>query len=363
MAVRPFVEDDIPQVAKLHWAVMRGRKGPPPSSVFGYIRQLYFGNPWIDKEIPSLVYDEKGKVIGFLGVIPRRMSLRGQPIRVAFGGNFTVDPEFRTTLAGLRLLSTYLGGVQDLSQTDSANDISRALLVRLGFTTIVALSIHWLRPLRPARLVANAASRPLSPGSAAILEAVARPFCAPVDALAGRARFSPFRPSESRLQAAELDIDTLLACLTEFRCGRALWPEYDAYSLKWLLDYMQRMKAHGNLRKVILRNGNGNIVGWCIYYWQPGKIAEVVHMGGPRQFTKDILDYLFNDARSRGAIALRGVVDRGLMGDFSDRNCFFTCRGGWTVAHSHNPDLMAVLNSGDASLSRLDGEWCLALGQ
>jgi hypothetical protein len=50
------------------------------------------------------------------------------------------------------------------------------------------------------------------------------------------------------------------------------------------------------------------------------------------------------------------------MDDFSEKNCFFTCRGGWMVAHSRKPNSLELLNSGDAFLSRLDGEWCLAFG-
>lgn len=363
MAVRPLLEDDIPQVAQLYWTVMRERRGSAPAALYSSIRELYFTNPWIDKQIPSLVYDEKGKVVGFLGVVPRRMSLRGQSIRVAFGGNFTVAPQFRSTLAGLRLLSTYLAGGQDLSQTDSANDISRALLVRLGFTTIVPLSIHWLRPLRPARLAAYAASRLMSPGLSSAFELVAPPLCAPMDAFAEKSASNPFRRTESRLQAEELSVGALLGCLAEFRSGRSLWPEYDESSLKWLLDYMEQRKAHGNLRKVLLREADGKVAGWYIYYFRQGDLAEVAQIGGPAQSTKDVLDHLFHDAWSRGAIALHGVVDRSRMADFSDKNCFFTCRGGWTVAHSRNPELLGVLNSGDALLSRLDGEWCLAFGQ
>jgi hypothetical protein len=50
------------------------------------------------------------------------------------------------------------------------------------------------------------------------------------------------------------------------------------------------------------------------------------------------------------------------MVDLSDKNCFFTCRGGWMAAHSRKPELLELLNRGDAFLSRLDGEWCLGLG-
>lgn len=363
MPVRPLAEADIPQVANLYWTVLRERKGAVPGAVLGFLKELYFKNPWIDSDIPSLVYDEKGKIAGFLGVIPRRMCFRGQPIRIAYGGNFVVHPEFRTTLAGLHLLRTYMNGPQDISQTDSANDTSRALLERLGFTTILAYSVHWVRLLRPARCATFGLSQLTRSALAASVEWLSRPFCGLADRVAARIHGSPFRQSPSALNAAELDLETLLECMSEFRGAYSLWPEYDASSLCWLLDFMERMKGHGkNLRKVVLRNGGGNVIGWYIYYRNPGGFAQVVQLGGERKRIHEILDHLSYDAWSDGAIALHGTVDRQLMDDFSESNCFFTCRGGWTVARSQNPQLLAVLNNGDAFLSRLDGEWCFAFG-
>jgi hypothetical protein len=254
-------------------------------------------------------------------------------------------------------------GGQDLSQTDSANDVSRALLQRLGFTTILPFSIHWVRLLRPARCLAYAVSQLSETTLSAALEFVAKPFCNATDSLAGRFSSSPFRQTTSPLHAAELDVETLLSCLAEFRGSYSLWPEYDAPSLKWLLSFMERMKGHGeDLSRVALRDDSGKVVGWYIYYRTPGRFAEVAQIGGARQHIKSILDHLFHDAWRHGAIALHGVVDRRLMDDFSEKYCFFTCRGGWTLAHSRKPELLALLDSGDALLSRLDGEWCLALG-
>jgi hypothetical protein len=94
--------------------------------------------------------------------------------------------------------------------------VSRTLLERLGFTTILPHSLHWVRLLRPARFAANAV--------ASSLEFAARPFCAAVDRLAGGLTFSPFRQTESSLQAVELDVETLLYCQKEFRNGYSLWP-------------------------------------------------------------------------------------------------------------------------------------------
>jgi hypothetical protein len=74
---------------------------------FSNFQKLYFTNPWVN----SLVYEGKsGRIVGFLGVIVRKMSVFGQPIRVAFGGSCVVDPEARSNLAGMRVLGTRPGG-------------------------------------------------------------------------------------------------------------------------------------------------------------------------------------------------------------------------------------------------------------
>jgi hypothetical protein len=361
--VRPLIEDDIPQVANLYWTVLRSRKLPVPPALECKLRELYFTNPWIDSTLPSLVYDAgAGKVVGFLGVISRRMSVRGKSIRIALGGNFVVRPDSRTSLAGIHLLATYMAGGQDISQTDSANDLSRALLKRLGFKTILPFSVHWVRPLRPAHYAVYAISRSAGRAASATLRAVAKPLSSVVDGMAARFSSNPFRQIEPRLQAAELDVETLLRCLAEFRGGCSLWPEYDVNSLNWLLTFMERMKAYGELRKVALHDGSGKIVGWYIYFRKSGAVGEVVQIGGARQFIKEILDHLFHDAWIHGAVAVHGVVDTRLMDDFSEKNCIFTCRGGWMLAYSRKSDLVDLLDSGDAFLSRLDGEWCLSLG-
>jgi hypothetical protein len=102
--------------------------------------------------------------------------------------------------------------------------VSRTLLERLGFTTILPHSLHWVRLLRPARFAAFALTRFAANAVASSLEFAARPFCAAVDRLAGGLTFSPFRQTESSLQAVELDVETLLYCQKEFRNGYSLWP-------------------------------------------------------------------------------------------------------------------------------------------
>ena len=364
MSVRPFVEADIPQVAALYWNYMRGEKGSPPPTVLAYFKELYFTeNPCIDSSLPSGVFEDKtGKIVGFLGAVTRKMSVRGQPIRVGYGGNFIVHPEHRSQLAALRLLGDLVAGKQDISLTDSANDTGRHLLERIGFRTIVPFSIHWVRPLRPAHYAVFNIFRLTGHPVPSSLKFVTKPFCALADNFAANLSFNPFRRTAPRMHGADLDVETLLQCLTEFRAGYAIWPEYDLVSLKWLLSFMDRMPARGELRKIIVRDENQKNLGWYIYYAKPDGVGEVVQIGGDTKFTKHILDHLFQDAWDHGVIALHGVANTRLMPDLSSKNCFFTCRGGWAVAHSRKPELLELLNRGDAFLSRLDGEWCLDPG-
>ncbi|MGB2605379.1 MAG: condensation domain-containing protein [Candidatus Sulfotelmatobacter sp.] len=359
--VRPFLEKDIAQVADLWWSFLRRAKGPAPPAVLSYFYKLYFAdNPWLDSAVPSLVHESKGgRIDGFLGVIRRKMSARGETIRAAFGSNFVVHPEARSGPAGLRLLERYAEGDQDLSLSDSANDASRMLLERLGFQTIVPLSVSWARALRPSAYAVHVISALTRPSLFARLRFAAEPFCSLLDSVGARLRMSLFRQIESPLRASELDAETLLRCLGEFCGGYSLLPEYDLRSLKALLSFMERMHPGAELRKTILRDDGNRILGWYLYYLKPGRVGQVVQIGGERQFAKDVLDHLFYDAWSHGAIGLHGTVQSNRMGEFSEKNCFFTCRSGWTIANSPRHDLLDMLNAGDVFLSRLDGEWCL----
>lgn len=358
--MRRFALGDIAQVAGLWWKFLRKGSGPPPSQLQAYLRELYFSSPLLDDDLPSLVYEAKdGKVVGFLGVVLRKFCLRGRPIRVAFGGNYVMDPTARTSLGGLQLLAQYMKGNQDLSITDSATDVSRNLLERLGFRTILPFSIYWARPLRPSRYAAYAATSAIGSRFRGSVQFMTAPFCALADAVASRLPSGSFRPTEPPLRSADLDMDTLLKCISEFRGTAPLNPAPDDLTQKWLLNFMERMHPRATLRKRLLRDGKDKIVGWYLYYLKPGAPCQVIQIGADRGSQKAVIKHLLYDAWNHGAIGLHGAAPPGLMPDLAEENCFFTCRGGWVVAHSRDPEIVDILSSGDVNLSRLDGEWCL----
>jgi hypothetical protein len=358
--VREFVENDIPQVADLNWRVLRKATGSSPPALRSYFRKLFLENPWFDSSLPSLVYEDNKQVVGFLGVIPRTMSLRGEQIRAAFGSNLAVYPENRASLAGLHLVKAYLEGQQDLSLTDSANNVTANIQRELGASTLGLETIHWARPLRPTQYVLEFLAHRKEKKASTTLKSLVKPFSFLTDRIGATLFDDQFRRNGVEFKAEDLRAEELLGSLAELRSEYSLHPMYDLQNLDWLLNFMTEMKAYGELRRRALRNERGRVVGWYIYYLKPGGIGEVVQIGSKRHFSKDVINHLFHDAWHRGAIGLHGRVEARWLQDLSDTGCVFYRGGRWMQAHSRRPELISLLQSNDALITRLDGEWCLS---
>ena len=107
-----------------------------------YFHRMFFANPWADARLPSWVAMEGVRAVGFIGVMPRPMRLRGRPQQAAVVTQFMVEPEKRHGLTAAQLLRKALAGPQALTISDGANETSRKMWEALG-------GPH-LHPLQPA---------------------------------------------------------------------------------------------------------------------------------------------------------------------------------------------------------------------
>lgn len=359
--VRPFVEEDIPQVADLHRRVLR--TGDQLSSRIlrsytSYFREIFLNNPWYDEDLSSLVYqDTDGAIVGFLGVVPRWMSFRGRPIRAAIGSQFIVEPDRRFTQAAIQLLNEFLAGPQILSIADEASDASRRVWERTGGVTEKLYSLDWGRLLRPGQFFLSRLESQHSLPAPVVV--AAQPVCRLLDSLAARMPGSPFRQTPPEVSGEELDEQTLLACLSEFSRDRSVRPEYDDRSLKWLLGILAQKTEHGTFQKVAVRNATGDLIGWYLYYLNRGGIGEVLQLGARKNSIKDVLGHLSYHAWRQGVIALSGRLEPRFLHEFWESACVFHHRGHWVLVHSTDSDLLRAIHSGDAFLTRLEGEWCM----
>ncbi|PYU11613.1 MAG: hypothetical protein DMG37_16035 [Acidobacteria bacterium] len=355
--IRPFSPKDIPEVVDLHKRVFPGN--PFSSSELEiHFRLLFFENPWYDADLPSLVYQEQGeKICGFYGVIPRRMRMQGRPIRAVVSSQFMVDPSVRNRLAAVELQRTFFAGPQDLSFTDGANDASRRIWEGLGGLTAFPYGVHWTRLLRPARYFLD---RWEDRGLSSATRLCVRPLSALADFFVARRHKSPFHQSE---QSPEEDFscETLLEHLPRFAVTKSLCPDYDESSLRWLLQQASEKQWHGKLRKALVRNEAGQIVGWYMYYLNPNGISQVLQLVATRNSIRRVLDQLFFHAWRSGSFAVSGRMDPEFATAFSEERCLFSFSGPRMLVHSRHADLREVIQRGDAFLTRLEGEWWMRL--
>lgn len=363
VGVRPFSEADAPPVADLVWKVLHERQGPAPPSLRRYFSELFLHNPWRDDGIVSHVYeDAQGRIAGFFGAVPRRMSFQGKTIRLAFGSNFVMEPGSRASMAAIQLIRAFLKGTQDISITDLANENSKRLLRSLGFTVVPIYSLLWARPLRPSLYALDGVTRLKKSGLAVNIGTILKPFGRVVDALATNVSLSPLHQARPETTAEELSSETLLELLATIPAKHWMRPEYDKHSVDWVFDFVGRRRAFGDLRRMVVRDHERKPIGWYIYYASPGGIGETLQIGAETASVGKVLDHLFYEAWQNGLNGLHGRLEPQFMQELTMKSCFFLRNGSWTLAHSSRLDLLNVLQSGTAFFSRLDGEWALRPG-
>jgi hypothetical protein len=353
--VRPLTEADVPRVAQLHRKVFGSSLAA--GDIEAYLREVLCRHPWLDERLPSLVYEEQGRIVGCLGVMPRPMWFEDAPIVAAVTHSFMVEPERRSTLAAMQLVKAFLSGPQDLSLAEG-NSVSRRLWEGVGGATSLLHSIRWTHPLRPARYAVSLLERRGLGRPAAL---ALRPLCGAVDLLATHLPQSPLLQRPPATAVTELDPWTLLDGIERLGRGRALRPRYDADSLAWLLAALERSQGRGPLRGAVVRS-EGLVLGWYLYYARADGIAEVVQVGASEPSAAAVLDHLFADAFGQGAIAVSGQVEPSLMPAFSERFCLFHRGrdGSWVLVQSRDERILRALQLADALFTRLEGEWWIA---
>src|SRR6266571_2231508 len=269
-SVRPLVPEDVPRIAELYRSVFGPRDGFATAQVASYLHEILCQNPWRDPDLPSLTYEDgQGRIIGCLGVMPRRMSIAGVPIQAAISHSFMVEPTCRASLAGVELGKAFLAGRQDLSMAEGGN-LSRRMMEGFGGSTSLLFSLRWTRPLRPSRYLLSFLSRR---GLAAPVSWAITPLCAAADALAPVILGAPALLARPRLTGEDLGTDDLLECLSRVTAERSLRPEYDRESLNWLLNLLARKRDRGLFQRVAVRDAAGDVLGWYLFYLNRGGIS------------------------------------------------------------------------------------------
>ena len=144
--IRPLTPGDVPAVAALVRAHWEGWDLDERS-----LAGLMLDHPWADEELPSLVAEEGGEIVGFVGVQARRMRMDGRSIRGVCCTHAVVAPDRRGGAVGALLLGRVLKGPQDVTWADSATDTVARVYGIFGGDVDHVRSCDWMLVLRPVR--------------------------------------------------------------------------------------------------------------------------------------------------------------------------------------------------------------------
>jgi hypothetical protein len=351
--VRALVDADIPQVAELHRTVF-GLGNVPAAAYHDYFTNVFLNAR--DRRIAPLIFQEHdGRIAGFLGVVPRVVSVNGRQYLAAVSSQFIVHPAAHTGLVALRLAKAYLEGPQDLSIADEANDVSRKIWQGLGGSTALLLSMYWTRALCPARVGLSfvRARRRLAP-----LAIAAAPVAALADAVAVRAPGSQFRLSPPVSTGEPLSAAAALAHGAATCSDDTLRAQYDERTFQALLDRVAARAPDGRVLNSLVRTGSA-IAGWYVGHLGGDGVAEIAQIAAAPATIHPVLDHLFHHAWRLGAASVSGRLDPRFVQALSDKYCLFHRRGPWVLVSARQPELARAIDAGATCLSRFDGEWSL----
>lgn len=357
-SIRLCTPDDLPEVAGLFHKTFRNSRTQTPASLEACLHEVFFQHPWQDAGLPSRLYSCEGRVAGFIGVLPLRMSFRGRQVLAAVPSSIVVDNPARHPLAGARLLRSFINGPQELSISEPLNATTQAMWARLGGHSFASESMEWLRPLRPSELAASL----LIGRAASVLPA--RSLARLADRLVGKFTGQAFEPTKRRLSASARDAsdNELIELVPRFADCYALRPEFDPAALMFVIGHASRNRARGTLHRQVVFDKSGPI-GCYIYQGRPGGVAWVLQILTTADAAPSVIDSLIEHAYAHGCVAIKGRTQLRLLEALLDRKCVFLRRHSAAV-HSRNPELLEAVRSGDAVTSGFAAEsWTKLIGE
>lgn len=350
--VRPFVEADISHVAALSAKLFPGSASLSDEEHRRRYRDIALGHPWRDDRWQSLVYEDgNGRIVGFVGALPRPMKFEGREITMVVSQHLMVDPDSRSTLAAVELMRRLLAGPQDLTIADMASDLSRALWERLGGMTAPLYSLHWRKPLRLASFLASLRGTPSGSHRTGMIRRLSVLFDPLVERL-----LPPVSLATEKVTCENLSPEMLLSLIPEYFGREKLLPNYDLPALRWLFEVLKKDRRFGDFQSVAVRNSGESVIGWFIYDLRPGGASQVLQIGAREHTFAPVLDALIVHAKEGGSVELSGRMDPRHMIEFTRKRCLCIPGRSWVLAASRDPRLLQCFHEGTAFLSRLEGD-------
>lgn len=364
--IRPFEPGDCETVATLFQTMLRHRKAPPPPELARYFRTLFLDSPGCDPDINSLVHlNAEGVVTGFIGVNALPMLFRDQPVRAAICGTLMVAERESDPMAGARLMRAFLSGPQDISFSETANEIAGQMWLRLRGVVLPQYSLEWIRVIRPSAFGLDIAASRFS-----VLRSL-QPLASGIDHLV-RVRMEPERLSwigvapglaaPDGLTVSPIDVPAFADLIGPLTAQFSVRPNWSDAQFAAIMADAADKPAEGEPVMAAVTAKSGTPIGAFLYHVRRGGIARVLQiLALPRQ-AGPVIDCLIADAAARGASGLRGRTQPALLEAMLTRRIAFA-QASSTVVHARDTDLVDAFRRSDGFFNGLAGEqWTRLFG-
>jgi GNAT superfamily N-acetyltransferase len=357
--IRSLRREEIPQIAALYRFVDRSDWRIPPAELPAWFERTLFGHPWVDPEIPTLVYaDDSGEILGFIASHVRRLRFDGRTIRMGAAGPLIAHPKVRSRGVGAQLWRRYLAGPQELTVTDGASDEMREIFELIGGQMLHPSCIAWARVYRPFGFLGDRALH-ARPWPREHLKAPARRVWSPLDSVAAHAVRYFAAPSSPKTISEPLTPALLIEHLPTVTRSLRLFPDYDEAFVEWLFAEQHYNRTWGTPVRRLVRTLDGRVLGWYIYFLLRAGSCHVLQVAAQRRHVGAVLDDLFADAIGGGGTAIQGRVEPLLLAPLAHRGALFRYSPR-SLVYSPHDDLLGVVTSDRTMLTRLEGEWWMA---
>ena len=307
--------------------------------------------PWADPELPSLVAVDDGELVGFIGSQVRRMRLGDRTLRAVCCAHLVVAPESRGGAAGALLLRRLVSGPQDLTWSDTANDVVMRMWSVFGGYADPTRACDWMLALRPVRwgrgVLSSLIRRRDLGGDLMPVRAV------PLQAAGRRLVPRAFPPQEPSVASEPASVAAIVEHAPAFAARGSIRPDHDADHLEHLFALVER--TAGSLERRLVRRGDRPI-GWYAYVSRSDGGSRVLHLAALEPDLDAVLGELVQHAHGQGTAVLSGRFEPHLEDPVRRR---FAVLGvaRRPVVHTRDQEIRALLGSGSALITQLDGEW------
>jgi hypothetical protein len=352
--IRPYEHHDSQQVLDLHRAVFGATKRlSAEAHVAAYYESFLLGNPWRDPALPSLVYENAGRIRAFLGVIPREFSFRGVPLRVAIATRFMAQPgSVQASIGAAAIVRHFLGGPQDLALTDGTPEV-RTMWTAMGALVMPFPSIRWKRILRPTLLALRVLRAPERREQSRPRAGV-RLVTDKLDSTFGRLSRRPFAVESAAGSTRAIGADELRSLVERRASAFSLRPTYHPGDLDWFLGYLEGHSDRGRIEPLAVVSPEGSDIGWFVHHRNPGGADIALQVVALEPPLSRVVKQLLHSSWRSGAVFVEGRLDSDLLHALGED--VYCRQPGWKLAMARDPAILDALVRGDAFLTALEGD-------